>query len=460
MRARTAWRRFEVAFTGVFLTGQPVQARLGDYDDLQRSICDELNRVSFGWDLRQWSGVESYGSGGGYTTVVPLVLARRHGEALKQRLEELQRSRPAEEREWLRRTTAGWNWELRTLEIDLHDFGVGTITGTYEVSPPPWLRAGEIRRRAESVARLLQDEASVSRSPLAVAYEMLARETTELFAGAIERCAPGQSRDPWLQPLLSALPSLPPEWGRLLWLHPVFVFTAGEGAGLRRLRRISRPFEATFSEQIVHWHGLYTPGIDSSVIVLHRNRPKEKTPPMGLTLLMWAYYGLFMEIDRGLLALLDNDRWQEPRSLEELEEDAERIFDAYLHVQEARSRLDSALTDLAGGQLSMWNAISRVQKFDELVAAVDDKLEVLQRIAERRVQEASAARSRRTGNVLSALTLLTVVTVTVALLTSFLGNPTDEDGHLGLRIAVVAGAFAIALGIFLWTRRQAPTREA
>jgi len=468
---RGAWQRFEVAFTGPFLTGQPLQVTISDYERLQRELGAELNRSGPGWEGIEWRGIESYGSGGGYTTLVPLVLMRRCGGALKARLEELQRGRPEAEREWLREITAGWSWQLRELEIELYDFGVGVIKGTYEVTAPRWLRAQDIRNRAESVARLLQDEVAVERSPVAIAYDMLARETTHLFADAIGRCAPEQRQEPWLESLLSALPfpqvntkdplPLGPEgeWGRLLWLHPVFVFTAGEGASLRRLQRISTPFEATFSERIEHWHGLFAPGIDSSVIVLHRNRPKEKKPPMSLTLLMWAYYGLFMEIDRGLLAMLDSDRWQSPNSLAELEADADRIFSIYMRVEEARSRLDSALTDLAGGQLSMWNAISGVQKFGELVAAVEGKVTVLQRIAERRVQEASAARARRTGNVLSALTALTVVTVTIALVGSFLGTRTDETGHVELRIVTVVAAFLLAAIIYREAQRQITRRR-
>lgn len=478
MSIRRAWQRFEVNFTGPFFTGQPVRAGISDYRHLQQLIGEELRTSSPGWDFEgiRWQGVESYGSGGGYSTRVPLVLATRQGDAVELRLEQLQRSRPAAEQEWLRRATAGWDWRLRAVKIEIYDFGVGTISGTYDVTAPSWLRAKDIRFTAESLARLLQDEASVSRSPVAAAYELLAQEAVGLFAAAVEKRAPEARQKPWLDWLLDALPPADPnadpnhgtkpapaaeassEWGRLLWLHPVFLFVAGEGAGARRLRRISAPFEATFSERIGHWHGLFTPGIDSSVVVLHRNRPKERTPPMHLTMLMWAYYGLFMEIDRGLLALLDSQRQRNPRSLSDLERDADRIFACYRRVREARARLDSSLADLAGGQLSMWNAIGRVQKFDELVAAVEVKVEVLQRIAERRVQEASAARARRTGDVLSALTALTVVTLAVAGLDTFLGTPTDDGGHPMVRAIAIGAAFVAAVLIYLVTRWQITRR--
>jgi hypothetical protein len=408
--------------------------------------------------------VESYGSGGGYTSLVPLVLIRREGDALKQRLEELQRSRPLAERQWLEDSTAGWKWKLQTLRIELYDLGVGVITGTYEVTAPVLLKAEATRCTAESVGRLLRDPVGGVRSPVAASYDALARETVGLFADAVSAGAKEARQEPWLSSYLDALPPervgsepTPPgapgagidsEWGRLLWLHSFFLLTSGPGVSSRRLRRISRPFEVVFSETIDQWDGVFAPGIDSSVLVLHENNAKQKKPPVRLSELMSAYYALFMEMDRGLLAVLDNDKWQTGTSLGALEEDADRIFAVYMRVQEARARLDSALTDLAGGQLSIWNTISKVQKFDELVSGVERKVATLQRIAARRVQEATAARARRTRNILSGLTALTVVTLMVTVMESLIGTRTDAGGHVEVRVAIVAVALVIATFIY------------
>jgi hypothetical protein len=463
LSAKRVWRRFEVSLTGPFLTGQPLRVRIPDYSRLQRELGAELNRTSEGWDYEgiKWQGVESYGSGGGYTSLVPLVLIRREGDPLKLRLAELQRGRPRDEQLWLEQATGGWKWDLRTLRIELYDLGVGVITGTYDVTAPAWLGPEATRRRAESVGRLLRDPVTGSGSPVAASYQALARETVGLFADAVSARAAQARQEPWLSSFLAALPASPEqglaqpagedsgdEWGRLLWLHSLFVLTGGPGASSRRLRRISRPFEVAFSETIEHWHGVFAPGIDSSVLVLHENNPKQKGPPVRLSELMSAYYALFMEMDRGLLAVLDSDRWQKATSLAELEADADQIFAIYRRVQEARARLDSALTDLAGGQLSIWNTISEVQKFDELVAGVERKVGALQRIAERRVQEATAARARRTGNILSGLTALTVVTLMVAVMEILIGTRTDAGGHVELRIAIVVAAFAVATAIY------------
>jgi hypothetical protein len=446
---RRAWRHFEVALTGPFLTGQPLEVTISGYDSLQRRLGSELGALDRGWghDGVEWQGVESYGSGGGYTSLVPLVLVRREGPAVERRLREIVSERPAAEREWLRSQTWGWRWDLHRLQVDLYDFGVGVLTGTYRVRAPAWLSAEATRRQAESVGRLLHDPASGRRSPVAAAYDTLARESVAEFTAAVSRRAAGARRETGLDSFPAAADP-EDEWGRLLWLHSVFVLTSGPAASRRRQRRLSRPFEVAFSESIEHWHGSFAPGIDSSVAVLHENTAKQRTPPMRLTEMMSAFYGLFMEIDRGLLALLDESRGRGAASLAELEAEAARIFGIYMRVQEARSRLDSALADLAGGQLSIWNAIARVQKFDELVAGVDAKVTTLQSLAERRVQQASAARARRTGNVLSGLTALTVVTLVVTAMGSLIGTRSDGDGHVELRIAVIVAAFALAAAIF------------
>lgn len=465
MSARKAWRRFEVAFTGPFFTGQPLQVRISDYSRIQERLGEELGRSSSGWTYEgiRWKGVDSYGSGGGYSSIVPLVLINREGDVLKRRLTELQQGRPEAERVWVDKAIEGWQWTLRTVKIEMYDLGVGVVTGTYDVTAPIWLGAEDTRRTAESVARLI-NPLTGDRSAVATAYDLLTRETASIFGRAVEGCDDVKRHEPWMSPFLDALArerrvasgesGADGEWGRLLWLHPVFLLTAGAGSSERRLRRISRPFEATFSKTMPFWHGLFSPGIDSSVFVLHTNTHRDKRVPLRLTKLMWAYYGLFMEMDRGLLAMLDSDGWEQPKTLAELEKDADRIASVSMQVREARSRLDSALTDLAGGQLSMWESISEVQKFDELVEAVERKVEALQHIAERRVQEAAARRARRTSNILSALTALTVVTVAVTLLTSFLGNRTDTDGHLGIRVAVVAVAFLLAGAVYREVQRR------
>jgi hypothetical protein len=100
-----------------------------------------------------------------------------------------------------------------------------------------------------------------------------------------------------------------------------------------------------------------------------------------------------------------------------------------------------------------------VTKFDTLVQGVDRKVEVLQRLAERRVQQATAARSRRTSAILSFLTALTIVTVAVALITNFLGSRSDRLGHLDLRIVIVAAALIAAVGLYREAYRERPRRR-
>lgn len=172
--------------------------------------------------------------------------------------------------------------------------------------------------------------------------------------------------------------------------------------------------------------------------------------------------------DRGLLALLEDGRWDEPDSLSELEADADKVFADFMRVMQARARLDSALASLGGDEFGMWETITDVTKFQPLVDGVDLKVKVLQDQSERRVQQAAARRERRTSSILSGLTALTIVTVAVALIGNFLGSRSDKVGHIGLRAAIVAVALLLAVAVYreafrehsrLRTKRRPPSRN-
>lgn len=451
--------------TGAFLTGQPLKVRLAEYSRFQSELVTELRDGAGrdgGYEGVKWRDVGSYGSRGGYNDIVPLTLVRRTGNELKDALADALDARPEVEREWLDGVTTGWEWKLESISIDLYDLGVGVVSSEYEVVAPVSLSARDSCRLVADLSRLRANPVTGIQSPISAAYEEVARDTVRAFSAAVGRCAGEARQEPWFTPVLTALPSATAsvvsgtdrEWGRLLWLHPVYILSAKPWMGSRRLDQLAAPFEPTFSKPVGYHHGLFVPGIDSSVIAMRGSDAGRQELPMKLTGLQWAYIALFMEMDRGLLATLDDDKWQTPESLSALEDDAERIFGIYMRVQEARARLDSALTDLGGAQLSIWNAIADVQKFDDLVGAVEEKVAVLQRVAERRVQEATAARSRRTGNVLSGLTALTVVTVAIALISSFVGERSDVIGHIELRIGVVSVAFLLAIVLYREAQRE------
>jgi hypothetical protein len=449
-----------------------LKVRVSEYSQLQQVLGRELtSHSSGGWDYEgvQWRNVPSYRhGGGGYSSLVPLVLVQRTGSELRRRAEEAQRTCPETDRAWLREAIQGWTWELRTISIQLYDLGVGVVAGAYQVVTPPSLSAEAARRTIESLSRLRQDPVSGIQSPVSAAYKALAEETVDVYSNAVAKCINGDQPEPWLIPLLHALPPAnvngvgphrdrpagSDEWGRLLWLHPVYVLAGDSSASSEQLADVVRPFKPKYSRPTDFPRGVFIPGIDSSAVVVRGPIEGQQEIPLNLVGLHWAYYALFMEMDRGLLATLDDDKWQSPESLSDMESDAERMFRIFLRVREARARLDSALTDLGGGQLGLWQVIADVTKFDELVTSVEGKVEVLQRVAERRAQQAAAERARKTGNVLSGLTVLTVITVMIAMVSYLLGSRTDRLGHVDLRIITVLAATVLVVTLTRDLQRQ------
>ena len=426
----------------------------------------ELERLGGqGWsiDTENWRQDGTYSSGGGFTSMLPLVLAQRDGPAMLARAQATLRNRPNGEQAWLDKQTQGWDLTLRSLRIDVYDLGMAVMNGTFAVRSPAGLSLQAAALTLKSLTWLKPDRESGVHSPIAATFRELAVETAEQFATAIAHGAPHAVQEAWLSPFLEALHvnesthgAQPRDWGRLLWLHPVH---------LLEVRDTSVPMAAVAAQLAPPFHrsvaipgGLFVPGIGWSAIVTSAGT-SEAWVPLRLTELHWAYIALYMEIDRGLLALLDDDRWYRPASLAKLERDADQVFADYMRVTEARARLDSALASLGGDELALWEVIADVQKFDALIDGVDRKVEALQRVAERRVQQAAASQAHRTSRILSFLTALTLVTVAVALIDNFLGTRTDLLGHIGLRVVIVIAALVAAIGVYRETYRDRSRRD-
>ncbi|MGZ4755361.1 MAG: hypothetical protein ACXWA9_10665, partial [Acidimicrobiia bacterium] len=430
----------------------------------QDDLIKELRRHgSHDWsmntDHRDVAG--TYNSGGGFTSMVPLVLARRSGPKTLDRASAVLRDRPAAEHAWLADETAGWSIKLSEMQVDIYDLGMGVMSGAFAVRVPAGLELQPIARAFKRLVWLKPDSNAGVLSPIAATFRELAAETTREFSAAVSAAAPHTVQQPWLSPFLDALSLHPPganalgDWGRLLWLHPVHHLEVDDPDGLvASADQLAAPFHRSVDLP----DGRFVPGIGWSAIVTLPN-PSAIEVPLQLVRLQWAYIALYMEVDRGLLALLDNERWYRTSSLAKLEDDADRVFADYTRVMEARARVDSTLASLGGDEQAIWDVIADVSKFDALVHGVDRKVEALQRIAERRVQQAAAAQSRRTSAILSFLTALTIVTVTVALIGNFIGNRSDTLGHVELRVLIIIAALAASIGLYREAYRERRPRR-
>ena len=230
---------------------------------------------------------------------------------------------------------------------------------------------------------------------------------------------------------------------------------AGDETGLVGSK--AKLLRVPFSKSVKVPDGRFVPGIGWSAIISDSDS-SARDLPMKLLQLHWAYYALYMEIDRGLLSVLDHNELSRPRPvLSELEADAEEVFTYYIRVMKARARVDSALASLGGGEQAIWDVIADVQKFDALVGGVDRKVEVLQKIADRRVQEATSASARRSTKILGFLTTLTLVTLAIALLGYLVGGLSDNlDQYRPLRYGFLALGLVAAAVLWWVTFRMRP----
>lgn len=454
-----------VAFTAAFLTGCPLRSRIDSYRELQEDLAKQLQETgdqSWTVDTADWRDGGTYHSGGGFTKLLPLVLARRGEEALLSRFAEFFHGRPEAEQLWLEQQTAGWEFAPHSVRIDVYDLGVAVMNATFSVRLPADLQLSEAARTLKALVWLKPDVDTGVESPITASFRDLARESAAQFADAIRDAIPEAVQESWLSSLRYSeaspshdLNSDPDDGGRLLWLHPVHLL---EVESVDECLPASSELAPPFHGSIQIPEGRFTPGIGWSAIVTATGASGADIP-LRLIEVHWAYIALYMEIDRGLLGLLDDDRWYEPESLCALEEDADRVFTNYMRVMHARARLDSDLASLGGDEFALWEEISDVTKFDPLVEGVDRKVEVLQRVAERRVQQAEARRSYRTSRILGGLTALTIVTVAVALIGNFLGTRSDELGHIEWRVAIVVFALLGSVFVFWLAHREKARKQ-
>ena len=443
--------RLRVAMTAAFLTGHPLAVRIAGYSELQSALAAALRGP--GWRIQGLHGEEgTFESGGGFVKALPLVIARRDGPQLLDELRYLLEDPGDDKRAVIARVAPGYDVEPAGLSVDVYDLGVAVLTAWFDVLAPS---EAELPAVARTLKRLAWQRAGADGpSPIADALQRIARDTTEDYCTAVRTATPESIQSSWLAGRdVSATSVAAPDRGRLLWLHPVNLLERESPS-----KEAARQLAPAFHETINLTDAVFAPGVGWSAIITAPGSDSAAAP-VELTQLHWAYYALYMEMDRGLLAILNHGRWNESTSLKGLEEDADNAFGDYLRVMEARARLDSALSARGGDELAIWQAIADVQRFDSIVEAVERKIETLERLTERRAEQAAASRSRRIGDILGSLTALTVLSVAVALVGYSVGNKRDDDGNLWLRIVVGAIAVAMVLLVLWFSFRERGRRR-
>lgn len=430
----------QVAITGAFLTGHPLVIRIADHGALQSALAAALDRP--GWQVGRFDAEDgTFESGGGFAEAMPLVLARREGHELvgqlRYRLENTDHARRAE----IARDAAGYEVEPRRVRIDVYDLGMAVLTAWFDVSTPARAQPSDVARAVKRLVRLRPGPAGPA--PIAQALQAIADETVEQYGRAAETAAPANLARTWLRhaPLSDS--------GRLLWLHPINVVEHPSPSA-----ETTRQLAPIFNRVIEVDDGVFGAGIGWSAIVAAPGSDGAAAP-VRLTELHWAYFALYMELDRGLLNVLNQARWTTSQSLKDLDREADEAFREYLRVMEARARLDSELSARGGDELAIWEAIAEVQRFDVIVEGVERKIEVLQRLTQRRADQAAADRSRRISDRLGWLAALTVLTVAIAVIGYFYGARPYVEGHDWVRVAafVIAAAAAVALIWIAFPRR-------
>jgi hypothetical protein len=445
-----------VAITGAFLTGHPLTVHIADYARTQAELGEILHKPQ--WTVEHLQEVHgTYEAGGGFTTAVPLVIARRDGADLLPWLTSalgashvIPAGRPCV-------TSTALNVTAVSLSMDFYDLGVGVLTAWVTVDLAEGDDLAETVRELQLQVRL-RDEGDGGPALTQTLQSVVVGAIQDYSAAATSVAANASA----LSDDMADIDRLPlagergADRARLLWLHPIHVVVT-ENATARLAKALAPPFH----QRIKFDGGTFAAGIDwSAIVALPTSTSVGRL--VELTELHWAYYALYMGIDRELLHLLDRPESTEDLGLKELERIAEVVFAKYMAVINARARLDSALNARGGDDFAIWQAIADVQQFDAVVDSVERKLGALDKLARHRVDEANTYRTRRIADALGYISVLTLVTVTIAVISLLLGSRNPGFNRWWLPVPPLVAAFLVSAlayrRIYIRTMRPRPRK--
>ncbi len=301
--------QLQVAMTAAFFTGKQLSVRIADYHDLQSALAGALRGGGWRVDRLHAQG-GTYNTGGGFAEALPLVVARRTGPELLGHLRDWLKDPSNTRQALLAQGARGYHLTPTGLSIDVYDLGVAVLTAWFDVSAPRDVELSTVARTVMDLALLRTDRSS----PIAQALQEIARDTAEQYRTAVQTALPPDSVEPsWPSARVD-------DRGRLLWLHPVHVLEEPTPS-----EEIARRLAPVFHRTINVSDAVFAPGVDSSAIVTVPRLTGATTSVrlVQLTQLHWAYYALYMDIDRGLLSLVNEGRRSKSTPLKGLERDAD-----------------------------------------------------------------------------------------------------------------------------------------
>jgi hypothetical protein len=128
----------------------------------------------------------------------------------------------------------------------------------------------QIRDHIVRLSRTKADPDADVEVPLATALQVLTQETAKQFSSIANTLVAHAVETPWAQPMIDAIGTDETEqpglaggrgyrWGKLLWLHPLFVFQSPTGSRREDAPAIAKPFRSDFYRSIDTHSGLFLP---------------------------------------------------------------------------------------------------------------------------------------------------------------------------------------------------------
>jgi hypothetical protein len=341
----------------------------------------------------------------------------------------------------------GARWRLRRAQLDIHDFGTGSVALEFDVDLPRSLSVQELRTIVEDfserVPQLVSRTTHVAAKTFSDVTAHVAYRSEEITnAPESVRRSHGANGAP-------------------LWVHRVYYLSAQESSQIAEHAAAAAGLCPSFFNT-VHLGGYSVmPGILSSVAVSAPGCELNARALGRVLRLQDGWLAALIELDRTLFLLL-NDlsfelRHTDTRELERMSAVIESIYSRFSLM---RTGLATLLVNWGDRDVGIWEATSSVWRFDGTLKAVDEKLAVLQTLYTNTLAKISGRRERRLNVialVFAAVSFVAAVAETLSFVEGAHGQiPQDERVAI---VSVIGTLSAVVVFLLLFVTRRHSLRS-
>ena len=352
-------------------------------------------------------------------------------------------------------TFEGSRIDVLAVKHNLFDFGVATLDVSFELTSLKPYTSDEVR-----------DSSALLRAELEAALGPEVRRMTEEFRGAVSTADLGRADPTTLMKEdatigIGGLADDDGEYGRLLWIHTVYLLACAAGEDLVDAHHEIRQLVPSFAEDLVLPGAVVSPGLQVSVGAYCPDHPRSRESSEALVRVMCdmnAWWTAIWHMDHLVFKFLSEiRRRRRVTSGRGLESQARAIEEMYDHVTIVKALLDSFALNLSGVERGVWDVAARLWWLNTNLQAVTSKLAALRDIHASIAAELRSRVDKRLELLLAVFTVFGAIGSLAGVGQFLWPGGGEPDG--ASRMLMVSGSALLSLAFLIFALWVRPDRK-